>query len=192
MTGRIVALHVRTGAVLHIRQQARGNRQCREQMAIRGIQKFSIARGAPVFRNEIIDAGGADGHGPPNTGGDEALGMGGLPQCRHPNLCRVPIPCLVVAVIGIELHIRENAVLRRLNAGDQRRVARVGHRGPHADHAVGIGSIGHEAVEKRHLGARAPSPAARTRASCRRSKSSVPALRLPTRRPTATARLARL
>ena len=77
--------------------------------------------------------------------------MRSLPQRRRANFLRIPIPGIRKSVFRIEFQVVVDSVFGRRDAGQQRRVAGVGDRRPHAGYAAGIRTLAHQAAQKRDL-----------------------------------------
>ena len=147
---RIISAHVGAQTRLHLLQQAFGTRDRRHQQGVGWID-IRQARHPPILRDEKIHRRGADAHGPADARGGQSGLMRRLPQGRHANLPRIPIPGIRKGVFGIEFEVVVDAVFGRRETGQQRRMTGVGHGRPHADHAAGIGAVPHHAAQKWNL-----------------------------------------
>ena len=101
---------------------------------------------APDLGNVPGDAR-ADAHRPLDAGRRHPRLPGDIPESRHADVFRVPVPASLVLAPGVEGGIGEDAVHGRPHAGDERGVARIGHRRDDAFHAVGEGAVLQKAAE---------------------------------------------
>ena len=72
---RVIALHIRPEFRLHLREHAGRARQGRNQVTVGGIQILRGSPSAKKFRDQIVDVGRVDAHGPTDTRRREARGM---------------------------------------------------------------------------------------------------------------------
>ena len=105
-------------------------------------QQFRIVRRirAPEFRYHPVDVR-AHRHRPLNARRRAPRLRRRVPQRRHANIFRIPIPALKIFLQRIECRICVNSVLRRPHSGHQRGMTGISDRRHHALHPVRIRAL---------------------------------------------------
>jgi len=146
----VVAIHVRAGCRLQLFYEHVGAGKRGHQQLVVGIRRTGNILPAPVLGNQPVD-GGADAHRPAHARRTQAGAVRRIPQCRHANLRRIPVPGAAELLERIEDLVVGDAVLGGPYAGEQRGVAGISDRRPDADHAFGISAVAQQSAEVGNL-----------------------------------------
>jgi hypothetical protein len=113
------------------------------------MQLASFAAVLVYFRRDIAGLGGATlrAVAAKNYASHDFRVVLGIPQRRHPDILRVPIPAALVAVEWIEGGVRVDAMPRRRSACHQRHVAGISQGGQHAVHAGRVRAVGRQGAQ---------------------------------------------
>ena len=147
----VVAIHVRPGGGLQLLHQRIGTRQRRHHQLVTGIRRAVDVRAAPKLRDEVIHACRADTYRPTHAGRAQPGLVRHLPQRRHANISRIPVPRASEFLKGVERLIVDDAVLAGPDAGDKRGVAGISDGGPDAHYAFRIGAFRKQGAQVRQL-----------------------------------------